>query len=45
MKWIKKRRLIMDEEFHCVYCGHVFESIEDSGTHECPGLKVAEDER
>ena len=33
------------EEFHCCFCGHVFESLEDSGTHRCPGLIVSENER
>jgi len=33
------------EEFHCVFCGHVFESIEDSGTHECLQIIAADNER
>ena len=32
------------KEFHCCFCGHIFESIEDSGTHECPGMKKSNKE-
>ena len=31
-------------EFHCCFCGHIFENLEDSGTHECLGVKKSNEE-